>query len=240
MYHECGWKYKIEAVDGNERAENIHAKFGTFIHEAIESRHGGRPNSWITFGKTLLKWCKQNPQLCDEQDPKVWVRQGFRIYDEIFDWLTENFSNFRIVESECKLLLDLSDKILFKGYIDLVLEDQDGNVHIVDFKTSTKGWSPYKKQDDFVQYQLLLYKQFLAQKMNIDVDKITCHFIILKRQPAKNDSAVDLFTISSSKSRLEVANKWLTKQAKGIEKKLYFKNKTSCKFCPWKNSKQCP
>jgi hypothetical protein len=57
---------------------------------------------------------------------------------------------------------------------------------LYDLKTSRSGWTQDQKSDPNKVGQLLLYKKFFAQQMNIDENDISVEFVILKRFVAEN------------------------------------------------------
>ena len=57
------------------------------------------------------------------------------------------------------------EKYNFKGFIDLVLQTDDGKYHIIDWKTCSWGWKSEKKSDRLTTYQLTLYKKFFCQSI---------------------------------------------------------------------------
>ena len=59
------------------------------------------------------------------------------------------------------------------------------NIKIIDLKTSTRSWSHFQKKDFYKTSQLILYKQFYADKFDVPLDKISVEFLILKRKVAK-------------------------------------------------------
>ncbi|NBU82965.1 MAG: hypothetical protein EBS55_15105, partial [Flavobacteriaceae bacterium] len=52
------------------------------------------------------------------------------------------------------------------------------------------GWSKYQKSDPVKNAQILLYKKFYAELLNISPDIIDVEFIILKRKIAENTEYV--------------------------------------------------
>ena len=252
LYHQCKFRHYIEYTLGNRGGDTVHTVFGNAVHEAIDRVKKGQDKkiAWITMGKTIAKFIKKNPvhtyvmdgeEKSQDLDYKEWVCQGFSIYSEVFDWIDNHFPNHTLIDSEMKLYEDTRiEGIKFKGFIDLIILDEDGIYHVIDFKTSNWGWNREKRSDTKKQYQISLYKNFFCSKENIDPKKVKTHFLILKRNPPKNSSACELITVTSGPKKLLNATEWMEKQAKGIRKGLRLKNRTSCKFCPWQHTKLCP
>jgi RecB family exonuclease len=88
-----------------------------------------------------------------------------------------------LVAIEQPLNVKLADNVNFIGFIDLIVRDDfNGRYRIIDLKTSTRGWSKYQKSDPVKNAQILIYKKFYAEFLNISPDIIDVEFIILKRK----------------------------------------------------------
>lgn len=253
LYSQCQYRHHIEYNLENKQSESIHLTFGSCVHEAIDrTLKTGNKLAWLTMGKKIFSWIKKNPvnkftnkkgELVESQlDPKEWTKQSLEIYKGIFNWLEEKFPNYKLIDSEMQLYETIKEiqEFNFKGFIDLTIQDSDQNYHIIDFKTCSWGWDREKKSDTKKQYQLSLYKKFFCQKMEIDPKKVETHFVLLKREPAKNSAIAELITISSGPKKIDNANEWLLKQTKGIKMGLKLKNRVSCKYCPWNHTQLCP
>ena len=111
----------------------------------------------------------------------------------LLDWFqkSKNFNRFfslkhdELVAIEQPINTKIGDNVNFMGFIDLVIRDTfNGRYRIVDFKTSTRGWSKYQKSDPVKNAQILLYKKFYAELIGVSEDIIDVEFIILKRKVA--------------------------------------------------------
>ena len=96
-----------------------------------------------------------------------------------------------LVAIEQPINTKIADNVNFVGFIDLIVRDKStGRYRVIDFKTSTKGWSKYQKKDPVKNAQILLYKKFYAELLSISEDLIDVEFIILKRKIAENTEFV--------------------------------------------------
>jgi hypothetical protein len=94
-----------------------------------------------------------------------------------------NYKTEELVAIEYRLNNELKENLDFIGFIDVLVRNKEtGKIRIIDFKTSTKGWASYKKNDENTTSQLVIYKNFYAKRLNIDIKKIDVEFIILKRK----------------------------------------------------------
>lgn len=261
LYSECSFRHHIEYTQGFKSPKNIHLVFGNAVHDAIDAHLKTQKPTWLTMCRTILHWCRENPncEIWDSKQKKLtpgilngpeWASQALGIYREVFSWLQDEFHLAEIVGTEVDLYEPiaglteppraLSDEINFKGFIDIVLKDKDGIYHICDFKTTSWGWDLDKRKDTIKQYQLTLYKKFYCQKFNIPAEKVKTHFILLKRTPAKSAKRAELFSITSGNVKIKNANAWLSKNTKLMKSKVILKDRTSCEYCPWKGSEKCP
>ena len=109
----------------------------------------------------------------------------------------------------------------------------------LDWKTSNgRGWSQEKQRDFNTQAQVILYKYYWATKNNISMKNIQCGFILLKKVKTVGKSC-QLIKVSSGPKSLEKSNKLVRNMIKTVEKSFYLKNKNSCMFCEFKNTKFC-
>ena len=97
------------------------------------------------------------------------------------------------------------------------------------------------ENEKMTTYQLTLYKNYWAQKHNIDLKLIETHFALLKRT-AKNNK-VELFRVTSGPKKMSNALNLLEKAIYNITSKITLKNKLSCKnrwgFCDFYNTEHC-
>tara|TARA_B100000287_G_scaffold371062_1_gene368882 strand:+ start:1900 stop:2478 length:579 start_codon:yes stop_codon:yes gene_type:complete len=175
-------------------------------------------------------------KLDDPVEPTIiedMTKSASRIIPEVLDALEQIFGKYEVVSIEEKLFEDINDFNAygksFKGYIDLVLKTEDGNYHIIDWKTCSWGWDSRRKSDRMTNYQLVLYKKYFSLKHGIEPSKIETYFGLLKRT-AKKDP-VEIFKVSSGTRRVKNATDLLKKAINNIESGTQIKNKLSCNRC---------
>lgn len=144
--------------------------------------------------------------------------------------------------------------IMYKGFLDIVFRDKDTKkILILDFKTSTRGWGKWGKQDRTKIDQLILYKRFYNQMFKIPMSDIEVEFFIMKRKLLEDvgfpQNRIERFSPADGKmsvkevetSFLEFINNGFTVSGEyntsGIFRKTPGKNKKSCKYCPFKTMK---
>jgi hypothetical protein len=272
-YNTCPHQWALKYVKQlQEYKPSIHTVFGTAVHEVMQE--------WLTelYDGTVKKATEMDLEAnllekmqtiyfqekekygehfsTSEQLTEFW-QDGIEILKYVrkkrVDWFSNKYT--KLVGVEIPLIHKIAENIFFKGYIDIVLYDeQDDKYIILDIKTSTSGWNDYAKKDDKKLAQLLLYKEFLARQFGIDVDKVDVKYFIVKRKvPADPEypamgRRVQEFVPPSGKIKRGQATTALTKfiddafdsHGKYIDKEYDKKpSKSNCMFCDFKGTEHC-
>lgn len=222
MYLKCPKQWEQEYVL-NKRvfSQSIHTIFGTSMHEVIQD--------WldIAYNKTAkqadamdLNEDLKGRMAMHYKDAVEKTGEHFSTAEEmhefwldgvaILDYLKRKRSLYfptkqhELVGIEIELNLPLTKGITFRGFIDLVIKDnRDGRIKVIDLKTSTMGWNKWQKADKTKTAQLLLYKQFYAKQLEIDVEMIDVEYVIVRRKINEDSDfpmkRVQLFSPASGK-----------------------------------------
>lgn len=161
-----------------------------------------------------------------------------------------------LVGTEIMLYQELQPGVFFKGYVDLVLYDEELKTWtIFDIKTSTSGWNAKQKKDELKQFQLVLYKEFFASQYGIDVETIDVKFFIVKRKiPTEalyetQTRRVQEFVPNSGKNKRKKARNLVDRFiAEALDKDGNFLDKEfpttpsteACNYCYFKQNRLCP
>jgi len=204
MWSSCPQQYKLAYIDGlSESTSNIHSVFGTAMHETLQhyldkvlkisKTQADKMIDLKEFLKERMRetYIKESNngelQVCTKAEMVEFLEDG----NVLLDWFqkSKNFNRFfslkhdELVAIEQPINTKISENVNFMGFIDLVIRDTfNGRYRIIDFKTSTRGWSKYQKADPVKNAQILLYKKFYAELLKISEDIIDVEFIILKRK----------------------------------------------------------
>ena len=166
--------------------------------------------------------------------------QGKDLVKYILPQLKEVFGKYKVISVEEPIYESIEDfetDYNFKGFIDLVIQTDDGVYHVIDWKSCSWGWDMKRKSDKLTTYQLTLYKNFFSLKYNIDASKVETHFALLKRTAKKQK--VEIFRVSSGQRKMKNALELLQKAITNIDKQNYLKNRLSCKRCEFYKTKHC-
>jgi RecB family exonuclease len=247
IWNECAYKHKLVYIDEIKKfLGNEYTAFGTAIHDVCEKTLTEKTefDQVECFNISFLNELKilQEKSVVLKkgliEDMRV---QGAKLVKYVLPAVNACFKDYEVVSAEEQLYIPLPETNQnFKGFIDLVLKTKDGMYHVIDWKTCSWGWDSRKKSDKMLTYQLTLYKNFFARKHNIDPEKITTYFALLKRTANKN--CVEIFDVPSGAKKIENALKLLNKALYNIEKERFVKNRLSCTSgygCEFYNTKYC-
>lgn len=270
-HYSCHWKHKISYIDKPiEKETTQYTGFGIALHAVVENKHkqtDNRTDSEIFEDhlknefekiklKTLLTKKEKEEQWFDESKLKQrktklfeeMIKHGNKLLPELFKEMINKFGNYKILSVEEKLEYPLEHlgypKNKFKGYIDLVIELEDGTVAIIDIKTTSWGWDVHKKTDKLTTYQLAYYKHFYSLIHNKDISGIKTYFCLLKRT-AKPESCIEIFESPVGKVKINNSIELMQETLRLIDKKIYIKNRKSCTNqkigfdCPFYKTEWC-
>jgi hypothetical protein len=214
MWSSCPHQYKLAYIDGlAQSGGSIHTIFGSAMHETLQEyidkclRISKSQADKLMDLKETLKYKMRdfylkevegeigNTDICTKEELVEFLEDGCLL----LEWFqkSKNFNKFfslkydELVAIEQPINTKIADNVHFLGFIDLIVRDKsNGRYRVIDFKTSTKGWSKYQKKDPVKNAQILLYKKFYAELLSISEDLIDVEFIILKRKIAENTEFV--------------------------------------------------
>lgn len=247
IWNECAYRHKKEYVERINRFHgNIFTAFGKALHSVCEHKLYDTLEEQVThFTDELqeeIRVLVEDKGVTIDANVNEFETQGIDILPEILPGLEAYFDEYEILETEAELMEPLNlegvdEDFKFKGFIDLVVHSGD-KVHIIDWKSCSWGWDQRKKADPMVTYQLTLYKHYYAQMHDIDPADIETHFALLKRT-AKKGKKVEFFRVTSGKKKTTNALDLLRKAVINIVKGKSFKNRMSCKYCPFHKTEHC-
>jgi hypothetical protein len=272
-YNTCPHQWALKYVKGLQVYKpSIHTVFGTAFHETLQE--------WLTvlYEETVKKATEMDldalllskmqtiyaseKEKCGEHFSTSKELSEFHNDGvEILKYIKKKRSVFfgtkfiKLVGVEIPLIHQIAHNVFFKGYIDLVLYDEQQDKYLIlDIKTSTSGWNQYAKKDDKKLAQLLLYKEFLAKQFQIDIEKVDVKYFIVKRKVpddpeyAAMGKRVQEFVPPSGKIKRGQATTALGKfiqdafddQGKYIDKDYeQVPSRSNCMFCEFRQTEHC-
>lgn len=247
-WKECSYRHKLQFITKVDMFKpGVHMDFGTAVHSACENfLKNGSMNVDTFVDKLTSLWEEHKPlntESYTQQAFEQFKTEGLAILSEVPGWLNEQFPGWRFVDAEHLLYEKIdSHPHAFKGFIDCIIEAPGPRgkmlTWLLDFKTTSWGWTVDKKSDDLVRAQLVLYKNFWSMKTGTDPKNVRCGFVLLKRT-AKSGARCELVTTSvgdvTTGKSLTVINNMISSLKRGIA----LKNRASCTFCDYYNTVHC-
>ena len=257
IWKECSWRHKLIYVDKIDMFEpSPYLDFGTAVHEGCESLLETKSvdkkklltdirGAWEKHGFDEPEWYEKMPGWYKHEPVDVWCEWAENMWNDVPNFLDETFPGWETVRAEEELYEEIEGKsVKFKGFIDAIIKvpKKKGpgfNYWILDWKTAQSyGWRRQKKQDILMTAQLILYKHFWSKKHNIPLKDIRCGFILLKRG-AKPGKVCELVTVSVGDKTLNRGVKLMNSMVSTVSRKLFLKNRDSCKYCQFKDTPYC-
>ena len=175
-WYEYYLKYIAKAEE--DRANSIYTTTGGIVHSILEDFYTGKikyeqmdenfEDGWTTaFDIAQLKFDRNN----EEHNDKI----ADKYYNDLKHFFANHvpMKNKVVIEQFIKTMIGGN---LFQGYIDACFKDDDGNINIIDFKTS----SIYKgKKAENECGQLVVYALGMSQ-LGVPIDKIKIAWNFLK------------------------------------------------------------
>jgi hypothetical protein len=226
----CGKYFELVNVKKLKTKGSPHMAFGTLVHRGIQETLNHEeliPKAVEKFNKIWNRFCKfykleqKYIDLATVAEKSIYFGNGF---------MKKNFGiKFKIKHVEYQILHKISEfPQNFKGFIDLVIELDNGKIIIADIKTTQSIYNFNKYKDNIKEYQLTLYKKFYSEIEGIDRDKIETCFIVIEKAP-DSKKPLSLVEVSSGDKKIANAELWLSNSLRSINAEKYIKNKLSCK-----------
>lgn len=229
---DCKKKYEFAYILKFPRKEWDFHTFGKFCHSVLERFHkeyidGCLLPYHVTMTDVYRKAMKEySANMTKEMREECWdiVNRYLRIVS--VDKSKKAVNNVTACEKDFKLVLNGSyGNILLNGSIDRVQTDDDGVVHVCDYKT-TKN-KKYLENDNF---QLLAYAYVLVRE-NPDIEKVRGSYILLR-----HDFEPILFEFSRDQI-MAVEPKLISYADKMIQETNFQATPSAlCKFCDYLSS----
>ena len=157
-------------------------------------------------------------------------------YESIIPALKKKFGNFKLIATEMPLYVDIdyeTEDYIFtlRGYIDLLIQTEDGVFHIIDWKTTNRLWNKYKKNSREYNAQPILYKEALVKAGAVSIaDEIKMHFILIPTKSNDLEFFEYQYTEEDEKEVKELVRSMLFN---AFQAKQYIRKET-CKYCDCK------
>lgn len=169
-YEQCPWSYYQSYILKNKGIDNIYNLIGQEVHEIIEllqRKKISNDEAIKMYNNKILEM-----EIRDIKFPSEKIAINYN------ECLIDYFNRYVPIKAKkIKMEKEFYAKILkwiFRGFIDIIVEDNNGNIKIMDYKTS----SMYAKKDiDKYGLQLILYAIALEKNNKIPINSVGWNFL---------------------------------------------------------------
>ena len=167
-FHGCKYGYKLTYIDKIRGSGNGFSDLGSYVHSILEDYLNGEIEQFEMVSKFEEDFDENVPDGVELKISKTFSRDLTTSYKtqcaEFLDEF-EGFDGYDVVgvEENFDVLFQIKDKVLqLSGFIDAVIQDKDGEIVIVDFKSKSK----FKGKDEIKEYarQLYMYSIWIKHK----------------------------------------------------------------------------
>lgn len=249
-WRECSYRHFLTYVQKLDMfVPNVHVAVGTATHNTIENFLKTKEMDPQIARNYLLQYLEENKdhEKFQKFNVDVEMKRIESILGDVPGYLDTTYPNWEFEAAEEPLMENIGklveghDEISFKGFIDCIISTPTKTgkqYHLIDWKTASRPWGRDKIQNDDVSMQLRLYKKFWSEKHNVEMKDIRCAFIVLIKtaKPGKHCQKIDVSVGEvSSKRSLNIIDDMLTSVKNGMK----IKNRTSCRYCDFKDTPHC-
>lgn len=243
---DCAYKHKLKYLDEVKTSNDgpsEHTEFGQVIHDALEKYLAARVMPPIEDVKAELTRMFSSLPGASELKESDWHETIEPILSEIPAFMEESFgADWEYIAAEYPLLETVDGHShMFKGFIDGVIKTKNKKgeeiVYVLDWKTCSYFWPVSKRTDPKKTMQLTFYKYFYSRKFNLPLNRVKCGFVLLRR--SKKAGNCELVTVSVGDKAVEKALGTIDNMLGYIQKKMFPKDRGSCRFCPYSGTEHC-
>lgn len=213
-FETCPYGWFLSYIMHSEGEGNVFADYGTMIHSIMERYTKGELPLW---------------ELCDTYDrefselgefpPNKFVDMRKSYHDGGMKYLSEfeGYDGYKILACERWFSICMGG-FTYRGIIDLLLQDEYGNIILVDYK-SKSGFSSKKERDKYLR-QLYTYCVWVAKRYGRFPD-------ILRLELIRGTPVDVVFDEKAYRSAI----KWIYDTVKEIESAWVFEPKPNKWYC---------
>jgi hypothetical protein len=268
IFSECQYRWYLSYVKKHkERKPGIALSFGTAFHEVLQEylevmfNKSVKASNELDLSAMLKERISINYKEALEENKgehystPEQLREHYLDGVAILEWIKKNRAKFfstkntELVGIEVPVLVPVSEEspnIFMNGYIDLILYNKNTDTFTVyDIKTSTRGWTDKDKKNQVKINQVLFYKRYFSEKMQVPEDKVEVQFFICRRKIFENSDfpmhRVQEFSPAQGKKKVNDAinslkyfvNHSFDEKAKYKKDAAFTKNPDACKYCEY-------
>ena len=177
LFHTCKYAYMLTHIQHKKGEGNCFSSYGSELHSIMERYAKGEIELWDLAD--VYQW--EFDAMVPEEFPSPSYCKNMRelYYKQGLEFLQNfpGYNGFNVLEVEHRFDIEIDDWI-FNGIIDLVLEDRQGNITVLDYK-SKSAFKSKKEQAEYAR-QLYLYSMYVKQKYGRYPSEL--RFVLFRKQ----------------------------------------------------------
>jgi len=191
-YEQCPHKYKLQYIDKieTEVEESIEAYLGVRVHETLEKLYRDLGYQKVNTLDELLEFFRSEWQknwddsiviVKEEYGPENYLKMGEKFITDYYNKY-KPFDNGKTIALEEHILIMLDDAGEYKlqGYIDRVMETEEGYYEVHDYKTNSRLPLPEYLEND---RQLALYAIGIKERYpDVKDVRLVWHFLAFNKE----------------------------------------------------------
>lgn len=247
QYHHIKWILELAGFKGNQYTITggaVHSTNEFLLTEEYKKREAGEEYEFdeqqiikyyeTSFKEEVERFKNDNPEEYKNLDKKATIKifeQCRGLFKNVLKEMKKEFGNYKVIKAEHELYQPIEGKNYnFKGFIDLVIQLEDGKYVIIDWKTTSSYWDLQKRTSKETTYQLTYYKHYYAKEFNIDPKNIDTYFVLLKRA-VKQDKNIEFIKIPVGSRKIQNALDTLNEAVSCIKQNVIKQNQRYCSQC---------
>lgn len=217
-FHQCKWQFKLQYIDCLKGENNFFGEYGSFLHNILEKYAKGELEVYELSSVYKKEYFGA---INYPAPPNKFVDLNEIYYNAGKDYLNnfDGFEDYEILEVEKEFIFEL-EGLKIKGFIDLLVKDKEGNLHIIDHKSSDPKSAKSKKAKEYWN-QLYLYSIPIKDEYGVYPKQL--HINAFRKQ--------DWFTIDFDENEIDKIKTWVIDTVKMINEEEDWKPKSDAFFC---------
>lgn len=161
-FSECPYSFYLARIDKVEQLSNGFAEYGTLVHDLLDRWAKGE----LTKDQLPAEYARRYPEEVVTKYPRMLTAKGYaeKAYNIGLEYFQnfDEFAGYTILNTEEKFKIEVAGRP-FVGIIDMVLKD-DLTDELIVLDHKSKSWSAFKKAEDEMYRQQLIYSKYIHEK----------------------------------------------------------------------------
>lgn len=195
-FYQCKYQFYLQYILCEQGENNFFAEYGTHIHDLLERFAKGELESYELATEYEKNY---NNAVIHPAPPNKYVDLAESYYQSGLDYLSnfEDFGEYEILAVEKEYNFEI-DGIKLTGFVDLLVRDKDGKLHIIDHKSSDPKSANSPKAKEYWN-QMYLYS--IPIKDEYGEYPVKLHINAFRKQ--------QWFTVDFNEKNVDVIKKWV-------------------------------